>query len=55
VKGLLRVGRLGNALGFLERFRVEESESCKPLRHRVRRELPLVEQRSLIFADVSWA
>src|SRR5260370_37278048 len=55
VKGLLRVGRLGNAPGFLERFRVEESESCKTLRHRVRRELPLVEQRGLIFADVSRA
>src|SRR6202022_1296531 len=52
VKGLLRVGRLGNAPGFLERFHVEESESCKMLRHRVRRELPLVEQRGLIFADV---
>ena len=29
VKGLLRVGSLGNAPGFLERFRVEESESRK--------------------------
>src|SRR5258708_2093475 len=55
VKGLLRIGRLGNAPGSLERFRVEESESCKMLRHRVRRELPLVEQRGLIFADVSRA
>src|SRR5712664_4313762 len=36
VKGLLRVGRLGNAPGSLERFRVEESESCKVLRHCVR-------------------
>src|ERR1700680_1201050 len=36
VKGLLRVGRLGNAPGSLERFRIEESESCKMLRHRVR-------------------
>ena len=53
VKSLLRIRRLGNAPGFLEGFRVEESESCKTLRHRVRRELPLVEQRGLIFADVS--
>src|SRR3984893_4860548 len=52
VKGLLRVGRLGNAPSSLERFRIEESESCKMLRHCVRRELPLVEQRGLIFADV---
>src|SRR6202521_1436294 len=55
VKGLLRVGRLGNAPGSLERFRVEESESCQMLRHRVRRELPLVEQRGWICADVSRA
>jgi hypothetical protein len=34
---------------------LEESESCKTLRHRIRRELPLVEQRGLIFADVSRA
>src|SRR6266849_3560010 len=55
VKGLLRVGRLANAPGFLKRFRVEESESCKALRHRIRRELPLLEELGLIFTNVSRA
>ena len=55
VNGLLRVGRLGDAPGLLERFGVEKSESCQVLRHCVRRELPLVEQRGLIFTDVSRA
>src|SRR5229473_3557580 len=53
VNGLLRVGRLGNAPGSLERLDVEKAQSRQMLRHRVRRELPLVEQRGLIFADVS--
>src|SRR6267378_1987942 len=51
VKGLLRVGRLGNAPGSLERFRIEESESCQVLCHRVRREFPLLEQLCLIFTN----
>src|SRR6266704_3588562 len=47
------IGGLFDAPGFLESLGVEESESRETLRHRVGRELPLLEQLGLIFANVS--
>src|SRR6266481_7098198 len=52
MNGLLRVGRLGNAPGSLERLDVEKAQSRQMLRHRVRREFPLLEQLCLIFTNV---
>jgi len=37
VKPFFRIGRLGDAPGFLESFDVEESQSCQSLRNRARR------------------
>ncbi len=50
---LLRVGSFFDAPGSLESLGVEESQGREALRHGVRRELPLLEQRRLIFANVS--
>jgi len=55
VNSLLRVRSFFDAPGFLERFRKEKSERRETLRHRVRRELPLLEQLGLIFTNVSRA
>src|ERR1700720_4819412 len=52
VKPFFRIGRLGDAPGFLESFDVEESESCQSLRNRARRQLALLEQLGLIFTNV---
>ena len=55
VNNFLRVGSLFDAPGSLESLGVEESQSREALRHRVRRELPFLEQRRLIFTNVSGA
>src|ERR1700688_231237 len=55
VKPFFRIGRLGDAPGFLESFDVEESQSCQSLRNRARRQLALLEQLGLIFTNVFWA
>src|ERR1700747_1442118 len=52
VKPFFRIGRLGDAPGFLESFAVEESQSCQSLRNRARRQLALLEQLGLIFTNV---
>src|SRR5271169_4326010 len=52
VKCSFRIGRLGDAPGFLESFDVEESQSCQSLRNRGRRQLALLEQLGLIFTNV---
>src|ERR1700730_16917932 len=52
VKCSFRIGRLGDAPGFLESFAVEESQSCQSLRNRARRQLALLEQLGLIFTNV---
>src|SRR5258708_19807821 len=54
VKCSFRIGRLGDAPGFLESFDVEESQSCQSLRNRARRQLALLEQLGLIFTNVFW-
>src|SRR5258707_5238083 len=51
-KRFFRIGRLGDAPGFLESFDVEESQSCQSLRDCTRRQLALLEQLGLIFTDV---
>jgi hypothetical protein len=43
VKCFFRVGRLGDAPGFLGSLDVEESQSCQSLRNGARRQLPLLE------------
>lgn len=55
VNNLLWVGSFFDAPGSLESLGVEESQSREVLHHGVRRELPLLEQRRLIFANVSRA
>src|ERR1700722_11516147 len=52
VKCSFRIGRLGDAPGFLESFDVEESQSCQSLRDCTRRQLVLLEQLGLIFTNV---
>src|SRR5260370_15866381 len=53
VNGLLRVGCFRVAPGFLECLDVEKAKRRQVLRHCVRRELPLLKQRGLIFTNVS--
>ena len=53
VKCFFRIGGLFDAPDFLESLGVEESESRETLRHRVGRELPLLEQLGLLFTNVS--
>src|ERR1700739_830533 len=55
VNGLLWVGCFRDAPGFLECLDVEKTQSRQMLCHRVRRELPLLKQRGLIFTNVSRA
>src|SRR3981081_907149 len=52
VKCSFRIGRLGDAPGFLESLDVEESQSCQSLCNRARRQLVLLEQLGLIFTNV---
>src|SRR5580692_9325557 len=52
VKCSFRIGRLGDAPGFLESFDVEESQSCQSLRNRARRQFAFLEQLGLIFTNV---
>lgn len=49
---LFRIRSFRHAPGLLERLDVEETQRRQSLVHRVRRQLPLLEQRGLIFANV---
>src|SRR5260370_18306682 len=49
---VFRIRRFRHAPGLLERLDVDETQSRQSLVHRVRRQLPLLEQRGLILADV---
>jgi hypothetical protein len=52
MKYLFRIGSLGDAPGFLESLNVEEPQGRQTLRNGARRQLPLLEQLGLIFANV---
>src|SRR6266850_156734 len=53
--GLFRIGSLGDAPGLLESFDVEEPQRRQAVRNCTRRQLPLLKQLGLIFANVSRA
>src|SRR6266567_771294 len=53
--GLFRIGSLGDAPGLLESFDVEEAQRRQAVRNCTRRQLPLLKQLGLIFANVSRA
>src|ERR1700730_1711197 len=53
VKCSFRVGSLGDAPGFLESLGIEKPESRQMLRNGARRQLPLLKQLGLVFANVS--
>ena len=55
VKCPLRIGRLRDAPGLLERLAVEEPQSRQTLRNGARRQLPLLKQLGLIFTNVPGA
>ena len=52
---LFRIGSLGDAPGFLERLDVEKAQSRQVVRNGTRRQLPLLEQVGLVFANVPQA
>ena len=52
VQNLLRIRRLGDAPASLQNLRIEETQSCQPLRYGIRGQLPPGEKSSLILADV---
>src|ERR1019366_5562537 len=49
------IGSFGHAPGSLKCLDVAEAQSRQPLVHRIRRQLPLLEQGGLVLADVLWA
>ena len=51
----LGIGSFGHAPGSLKCLDVAEAQSRQPLVHRIRRQLPLLEQGGLVLADVLWA
>src|SRR5712691_8071698 len=53
--GLFRIGSLGDAPGLLESFDVEEPQRREAVRNCTRRQLPLLKQLGLIFANVPQA
>jgi len=52
---LFGIGSLGDAAGLLERLDVEKSQSRQVVRNGTRRQLPLLKQLGLVFANVPQA
>src|ERR1700731_2479443 len=55
VKCSFRVGSLGDAPGLLESLGIEKSQSRQMLRNGARRQLPLLKQLGLVFANMPQA